>query len=535
MLYVKYDPATEYPRDFFEKQPLLNELFSDAPDAIFILNSHDYSIIDCNHKALEFFETENKSSLINLSSFRLYESEPIEFSRNLLEANIKNGGEHTQELAFRTLKQNVFWGKLSKRSVKTEDFEFIILRISKAFDYLNSEKALSEILRGTAKVTGVKYFKELTKLLCRTFNVKYSFIGKFVESGKYYNIVDSYGPFTGLSSGKNPVKRCLVENVLKGYTTYYPAGSKDLFPGDKLAARNNIEGFMGTPVFGSTGEVVGIIAFMNDFSIQEIPNSRYILSIFASRTAAEFQRIRSKEILKEQSRDLADANVTKDKLLSVLSHDLLNPLHSIMGFSELLQIKGETYEKKKILSQVAIIDNSIKNIYCKLENISDWSVVYSEKLHVNPENIFLENIVQENLSLFEFLIKNKELNISVSLADCPPVNTDKHMLNSIVRNLLSNAVKNTPKGGNISFSFYEKSNNITFVVQDNGVGMLQENLDKITGIRTRESETIFHKDQSSGIGYIIINKFMECLKGSYTVKSGPETGTKVAVTLPKSI
>ena len=89
MLYVKYASIGEESKAFFEKQPFSNALFSDAPDAIFILDGKDYSIIDCNIKALEFFEAENKSSLISLSSFRLYESEPIEFSRNLLESNIK--------------------------------------------------------------------------------------------------------------------------------------------------------------------------------------------------------------------------------------------------------------------------------------------------------------------------------------------------------------------------------------------------------------------------------------------------------------
>ena len=79
---------------------------------------------------------------------------------------------------------------------------------------------------------------------------------------------------------------------------------------------------------------------------------------YPSWTAAELQRIRSKEILKEQARELADANNIKDKLLSVISHDLLNPLHSIMGFSELLRTKVDVYQKEKIVERVDIIDNS---------------------------------------------------------------------------------------------------------------------------------------------------------------------------------
>jgi len=535
MLYVKYASTIEDSKKFFENQPFSNVLFSDAPDAIFILHGKDYSIIDCNSKALIFFEAENKSSLINLSSFRLYESEPIEFSRNLLEANIKNGGEHTQELGFRTLKQNVFWGKLIKRSVKIENTEYIILRISKAVDYISSEEALSDMLRGTAKVTGVKYFKELTKLLCRTFSVKHSFIGKFSENGKYFKVVDSYGPFQGLNHEKNPVKSCITENVLKGFTTFYPAGSGDLFPSDDFVAKNNIEGFMGTPVFGSSGEVVGFISFMDDKPIQEIPNSRYILSIFASRTAAEFQRIRSKEILKEQARDLADANIAKDRLLSVISHDLLNPLHSIMGFSELLREKAEIYKKEKILERVAIIDNSIKNIYFKLENVSDWSNVYRENLHISPEYISLNGIVQQSLSLFEFIIKTKELNLNINLADCPMIHTDRHMLSSIIRNLLSNAVKYTPKGGKINITYKEQYGKVRLIIEDSGIGMVKEDIDKITGMDANLSDSQIDNDQQAGIGFVIIHAFTKHLGGTFSINSKPEKGTKIILQLPQSI
>ena len=535
MLFVKYASTVEDSRIFFENQPFSHALFSDAPDAIFILNGKDYSIIDCNSKALIFFEAENKSSLINLSSFRLYESEPIEFSKNLSEANIKNGGEHTQELRFRTLKQNVFWGKLIKRSVKIDDSEYIILRICKAVDYLNSEEALSEMLRGTAKVTGNKYFKELTRLLCRTFDVKHSVIGKFTENGKYFKIIDSYGPFHGLNPDKNPVKRCITENILKGYTTFYPADSKDLFPSDDFVTKNSIEGFMGTPVFGSSGEVVGFISFMNNKPIQEIPNSRYMLSIFASRTAAEFQRIRSKEILKEQARELADANIAKDRLLSVISHDLLNPLHSAMGFSELLHEKVEIYNKEKILERVEIIDNSIKNIYSKLVNVSDWSTVFKNSPDINPEYISLNGIVQQNLSLFEYIIKTKELSLNVNLSDCPVIHTDRHMISSIIRNLLSNAVKYTSKGGKITISYKEQTGKVKFIIQDNGIGMSKEDVDSLSRLDENLLDSQTENNRQTGIGFVIVRAFTKYLGGTFTMNSVPEKGTRITVLLPQSI
>jgi nitrogen-specific signal transduction histidine kinase len=533
MLYVKYSSPVENTNSIIESQPLLSALFNDAPDAIFLLDAKSYAIIDCNNRSLEMFEAETKTSLINLSSFRLYDSEPIEFSRNLLEMNIRNGGEHTQELAFRTLKQNVFWGKLIKRAIKIDDQEFIILRISKAIEYLRAEEALSALLRGTAKVTGAKFFKELSILLCRTFDVKYAFIGKISNNKKTLQIVESCGPFNDSGFNNYALQGTLVENVLKGYTTFYPSGSFGLFPGDTFVVENKIEGFMGTPVFGNSGEVIGLIAFMNDKPIHEIPNSRYILSIFASRTAAEFQRMRSKEILKEQARHLASVNNVKDKLLSVISHDLLNPMHTVMGFTELLRSKVNSYEKDKIIERVEIIDNSIKNIYFLLENLNDWSSIFREKARPHAEYFILGDLIDNYLKLFKYIIDIKALHIELHLNQCSPVYSDKHMFGSIVRNILANAIKFTPKEGTIAIGCNEIDNNVVFTIQDNGIGISQEDIDYYLNLCNDLQDIQLYSNKNGGLGLILSRNFAEKIRGKLSIESTIDEGTMVSLAIPK--
>jgi signal transduction histidine kinase len=533
MLYVKYSSPAELSQSVIESQPLISALFNDAPDAIFLLDSKDYSIMDCNKRSLELFEAESKTSLISLPSFRLYDSEPIEFSRNLLEMNIRNGGEHTQELAFRTLKQNVFWGKLSKKAVKFGDEEYILLRISKAVEYLKAEEALSTLLRGTAKVTGTKFFKELSMLLCRTFDVKYAFIGKISNNKKSLQIVESFGPLDDSGLEKYSLQGTLVENVMKGYTTFYPCGSFELFPNDLFVVRNRIEGFMGTPVFGNSGEVVGVIAFMNDKPIQEIPNSRYMLSIFASRTAAEFQRMRSKEILKEQTRHLASANNVKDKLLSVISHDLINPMHTVMGFTELLRNKVNVYNKEKIIERVEIIDNSIKNIYFLLENLNDWSSIFREKARPHAEYFILGDIIEKNLSLFKYIIDIKSLKINVELSECSTLYSDKHMFESILRNILANAIKYTPKSGSISIRCEEKVKEMILTIQDTGIGMTKEDIEYYLTINHDLQDIQLYSNKTGGLGLILSRNFAERIRGTLKIDSEPDTGTRVSLAIPK--
>jgi len=533
MRYVKYLNHEEESKKIFDNQPLIAALFNDAPDAIFILDATNYSIVDCNNKALEIFEAESKSSLINLPSFRLYESEPIEFSQNLLETNFKNGGEYTQELSFRTLKQNVFWGRLNKRSIKLEEDAYVVLRISKVIDYLRAEEALSSLLRGTAKVTGKKFFKELTKLLCRSFDVKYSYIGKLTSDKKFLRIVDFCGPFNDKDFLKYLVTGSMTENILRGYTTFYPKGIKELFPDDSLGVKYNMEGFMGTPIYGNSGEIIGILAFMHDRPMQEVPNSRYILSIFASRSAAEMQRLRSKEILKEQTRSLADANSLKDKLLSVISHNLINPLQAVMGYSELVRMKIDSYEKSKVIENIEIIDNSIRNIYFLVENLSDWSRIYRDKIQLHPERLSLFEIVEDVISLFKYIIDIKDLKVDIQFEVASDLFTDKHLLMSILRNIISNSVNYTSKGGSISLCNKEVEDTVIISIKDTGLGMSEELINSIFKADDTIPELTMASNNTKGFGLLLTKNFINRLGGHLFIKSAINKGTEVAFSIPK--
>jgi hypothetical protein len=93
-------------------------------------------------------------------------------------------------------------------------------------------------------------------------------------------------------------------NVLRGYPTFYPSNLKEMFPEDTLIRQLGIEGFLGTPVYCTTGEVCALLILMDDKAMEEIPNSRYILSIFASRAGAELERIQVEESYRYQISEL---------------------------------------------------------------------------------------------------------------------------------------------------------------------------------------------------------------------------------------
>jgi len=93
-------------------------------------------------------------------------------------------------------------------------------------------------------------------------------------------------------------------NVLKGYTTYYPARLGDMFPQDSMVRSHGMDSYLGTPVFCSDEKIGGLLVLMDNNRMEEIPNSRYILSLFASRAAAEIMRLEAENSYKRKIREL---------------------------------------------------------------------------------------------------------------------------------------------------------------------------------------------------------------------------------------
>ena len=100
-----------------DQDALFRIVFDESPDAIFLLHPGNFTIIDCNAKAIQLFQVDEKTDLTGRESFELYDSEPVEFSKSTFIDTINKGMDHSQEMAFRSLKGNVFWGMCSLRRV----------------------------------------------------------------------------------------------------------------------------------------------------------------------------------------------------------------------------------------------------------------------------------------------------------------------------------------------------------------------------------------------------------------------------------
>ena len=283
---------------------LFRAVFDGSPDAIFLLHPDDFQIIDCNTKALKLFQADDKNEFSGCDIFSLYESEPVEFSRSNLIENINSGREHSQELPLKSLKGNIFWGSFSARRVEAAGGALIISRVRRVVDYMKTAEMLSTLIKQTSKATGYKYFSVLTELLCKSFGVSMAMVARIDKDNNRAISLNCWNKGQNIEDLSFDLEVSPSQNVMRGYTTFYPSNLAEMFPDDKFIRQYNIVGYLGTPVFCAAGEVCGLLILMDNKPMEEIPNSRYVLSIFASRAGAEFERIQVEESYQQKIREL---------------------------------------------------------------------------------------------------------------------------------------------------------------------------------------------------------------------------------------
>jgi signal transduction histidine kinase len=238
------------------------------------------------------------------------------------------------------------------------------------------------------------------------------------------------------------------------------------------------------------------------------------------------------KVLKKSDAKLKKLNTTKDKLFSIIAHDLKSPLNSILGFSELLIKNIETYDIKKSKKFATIINTSAKNDLLLLDNLLTWARTQTEQIEFIPENLKLYPIVEEIFLVLNSSASLKNIKLISSLSDDIVAYADQNMLRTILRNLFSNAIKFTNLGGKIDISAVSQQDHIEISVADNGVGITEENQKKLFGADVNFTLLGTESESGTGLGLMLCKEFVEKHDGKIWVESEPGKGSKFVFTLP---
>ncbi len=241
---------------------------------------------------------------------------------------------------------------------------------------------------------------------------------------------------------------------------------------------------------------------------------------------------RQRDELNKQKKELEELNATKDKFFTIIAHDLKNPFNTVIGLSELLIKRYDTYDSNKIKEFIRQINKFSNNAYNLLEDLLKWAKSQTGRMEVKPEKVEVFELAIENMNLFQEKAEKKGVKINANVKMGLFAYIDKNMICTVLRNLISNSVKFTNSGDIINIEAKSINEHIEIMVTDTGIGVPEEKLEKIFKIDSHISTQGTADEIGTGLGLIISREFVEKNGGTINVKSKEGNGTQFMFTVP---
>ena len=234
--------------------------------------------------------------------------------------------------------------------------------------------------------------------------------------------------------------------------------------------------------------------------------------------------------LQKKSVELTESNRSKNRILSILGHDLKSPVSQLKGVLDLMHSQELSREEFDGISH--ILKRNVDGLYENIDNILSWSKSQMEgfKVQLLPTNI--KKIIRPCLELLQYQANSKEITITINIIEEIAL-VDQDLLQLIIRNLLSNAIKFSNKGSNIDIYSQKEGELIKLVIQDYGLGMSEIQLDTILNqqVSLLESSVGTDKEKGTGLGLNLCKEFLGLMGGKLMLESKKGEGTTAILLL----
>lgn len=263
----------------------------------------------------------------------------------------------------------------------------------------------------------------------------------------------------------------------------------------------------------------------------------YFLYINRRKQIAAFRQLNDKSqelmnvahTLEAARKELEDLNTMKDRIFSIISHDLRSPLNSLQGILTLL--KTNSLSEKEIKALLSNLTDRVDYTSGLLDNLLNWSRTQLEGFKTNPVLVDMNELTSQVINLLAPNATGKSITIRNSVKNVSSAYADKDMIELVIRNLLSNALKFTPTGGLIAIESARQNGHIHFSIQDSGIGIPQESISKLFS-PVHYSTQGTNKEKGSGLGLLLCKDFISKNGGKIWVESEVGKGTRFSFTVP---
>lgn len=246
------------------------------------------------------------------------------------------------------------------------------------------------------------------------------------------------------------------------------------------------------------------------------------------------QEIQQKnENIEAQNTELKESLDFKNKIFSIIAHDLKSPVASLVQNSVLLDFDLEEDKRNQLFTSFKELSNAALNL---IDNLLYWGRAQGDQVNFNPVNLELKPIIDEVYALLKEMAAQKSITMEASYEGTPKAFADKELMEIVLRNLVSNAIKFTKEGGKVGVGVRDdpdKEHFLQIIVRDNGIGIPESRLKDLLGTKEMVSTAGTAREKGTGLGLRLCFELVELHNGDLRIESIKGSGTAVYISIPK--
>lgn len=245
-------------------------------------------------------------------------------------------------------------------------------------------------------------------------------------------------------------------------------------------------------------------------------------------------RKRSQEELTILNAQLNDLNSTKDKLFSIIAHDLRN---NVSAFSNLVSNINKSIDAMSVEDlkyYLRGLQTSAGNLKNMLRNLLEWALSQQDKIKIVPSEIEPAELINGLKSEFQAQLQARNIEIDCMIGPDIRLSTDRNILQTVIRNVFSNSIKYSPDNSRIEVTSDQLNGNISLIIRDYGTGMEMDVVESIMNMQPVKSKPGINGESGTGLGLKLSMELVAKLAGKIEISSQPGEGSIFIIQIPHS-
>jgi signal transduction histidine kinase len=243
----------------------------------------------------------------------------------------------------------------------------------------------------------------------------------------------------------------------------------------------------------------------------------------------------TKRVISDKISAFSNLSLTRDKFLSLMTHDLKSAFTGVMGLAELMSAKHQDMSETEFNETITLMNETAQSTYGLLDSFLEWSRLQLGGMVAQPSSFDVHLTAQRTMSLLGANARHKNIALTNTIPEESLVYADVRMVEAILRNLIYNALKFTHRGGTITVTAVEEKNHIRISVSDTGIGISEDDIVRLLQPENEFSTLGTFSEKGTGLGILFCRELAEKNNGTLSIDSEKGKGSTFSFTLPKSL